>query len=299
MVAPREDVRLGAALLVLSAAIFASVGAAIKLVASDVTVEQIVFFRSSLAFIPMLPFLRRAGLRGLVTDCFGKHVVRALAGVAAMYCYFFAIAHLPLAEAVVLSYTAPLFIPFIARAWLDEGVAPGAGFAAALGFGGILLILRPGAGLLSVAAPVGIVGGLFAALAFVGIRSLAETEPTTRTVFYFGVIASAISAVPLPWSWRTPTPRAWALLVLIGVLAGLGQFALTQAYAHAPASRISPFSYTTVIFATLFGWILWSEVPDALSFIGAALVCVAGVLASWRTQPAAIAPEPTEDTPAA
>lgn len=297
--ATRENVRLGAALLVLSSLVFASVGAAIKLVAAEVTVEQIVFFRSSLAFIPMIPFLRRAGLRGLRTDCFGKHVVRALSGVAAMYCYFFAIAHLPLGEAVVLSYTAPLFIPFLARFWLEEAIAPGAALAAAVGFGGILLILKPGLGLLSAAAPVGIVGGLFAALAFVGIRNLSETEPTTRTVFYFGVIASTISAIPLLWSWRTPTPHAWALLLLIGVLAGLGQFALTQAYAYAPAARISPFSYATVIFATILGWILWDEVPDALSFAGAAVVCLAGILATGRTQPAAITPEPTEDAPAA
>lgn len=282
MAAPPENVRTGAALLVVAGMFFASVSACIKLASAEVSTEAIVFFRSSLGFLPMIPFLFRAGLRGLRTSCIREHLIRALAGVVAMYCYFYAIGRLPLAEAVVLSYTAPLFIPFVARSWLDEPIAPGAGMAAAIGFAGTLLILKPGTGFLSTAALVGVIGGMLAALAFVGIRRLSETEPTTRTVFYFSTISSTVSAVPLAFTWETPPPSAWGLLVMIGVLAGCGQIALTKAYAYAPAARISPFSYTTVIFATLIGWGLWNEVPDGFSFLGALLVCVAGVLATRR-----------------
>ncbi len=286
MPAPAENVGRGAALLVVAALLFACAGAAVKEVSATVSTEMVVFFRSALALVPLLPFFFRAGRRGLATQCFRLHLVRALAGLAAMYCFFYAIARLHLAEAVVLNYSAPLFIPFVAHFWLKERVPGTVGWAAAIGFAGIVLILKPGLGLVSPAAIVGLVGGVLAALAFVGIRRLAETEPTTRIVFYFSTVSTVVSAVPLLAIWQTPPASAWGLLLLIGLFASAGQMAMTHAYAYAPAARIGPFSYATVVFAALLGWALWTEVPDALSFGGAALVCVAGVLATRRDAPA-------------
>jgi drug/metabolite transporter (DMT)-like permease len=299
--APAEDVGRGAALLVVAALLFACAGAAVKQVSGSVSTEMVVFFRSALSLLPLLPFFLRAGVRGLATRCFHLHLVRALAGLTAMYCFFHAIARLHLAEAVVLNYSAPLFIPFVAHFWLRERVAPTVVWAAAIGFAGILLILKPGADLVSPAAVVGLAGGMLAALAFVGIRRLAEYEPTTRIVFYFSVVSTAVSAVPLAWVWQPPPASAWGLLLLIGLFAGAGQMAMTNAYAYAPAARIGPFSYATVVFAAVLGWMLWTEIPDALSFSGAALVCVAGVLATRGIAPAEpiVVSEPAVEPPKA
>jgi drug/metabolite transporter (DMT)-like permease len=268
-----------------SSLLFAATGAAVKLASPSVSNEMAVFFRSFFGLIVLIPWLVRGGLGGLRTAYPRQQVTRALAGLAAMYCFFYAIAHLPLAEAMLLNYSSPLFIPFIAWLWLGEPIPEGIGWAIGVGFIGICLILKPGVGFFSPAAVVGLLSAVLTATAMVAIRGLARHEPTTRIVFYFGVVCSVASAPALLWGWQTPSARALALLVLVGVLATSGQLLLTRAYALAPAARIGPFTYSTVVFAALFGWLLWDEVPDGLSVVGAALVFAAGVLAIHVLRP--------------
>jgi len=275
----REDQNLAATLLLGSSLLFASAGAAVKLASATATNEMVVFFRSLFGLVALLPFLVRQGSAALRTAHPRQQVTRALAGLAAMYCFFYAIAHLPLAEAMLLNYSSPLFIPFIAWLWLGEPIPPGIGWAIGTGFVGIALILKPGLGFFTPASVVGLASGLLTATAMVAIRGLAREEPTTRIVFYFGAVCSAASAPPLLWGWRSPSPRTLVLLGAVGALATFGQLLLTRAYALAPAARVGPFTYSTVVFAALLGWLLWGEVPDRLSVVGALLVALAGVLA--------------------
>jgi len=275
----REDQNLAATLLLGSSLLFASAGAAVKLASATATNEMVVFFRSLFGLVALLPFLVRQGSAALRTPHPRQQVTRALAGLAAMYCFFYAIAHLPLAEAMLLNYSSPLFIPFIAWLWLGEPIPPGIGWAIGTGFVGIALILKPGLGFFTPASVVGLASGLLTATAMVAIRGLAREEPTTRIVFYFGAVCSAASAPPLLWGWRSPSPRTLVLLGAVGALATFGQLLLTRAYALAPAARVGPFTYSTVVFAALLGWLLWGEVPDRLSVVGALLVALAGVLA--------------------
>lgn len=277
---PREDPKLAAALLLASSALFAAVGAVIKLAAASVPNETIVFFRSFVGLLVLVPWLVSGGLETLRTDYPRQQVTRALAGLAAMYCFFYAIGHLPLGEAMLLNYSSPLFIPFIARVWIGEPIPPRIGWAIGTGFVGVTLILKPGLGFFSPAAIVGVCSGMLTATAMVSIRGLARYEPTTRIVFYFCAVCSAVSALPLLWAWRTPSPLVLGELLLIGLLATYSQWLLTRAYALAPAARIGPFAYSTVVFAALLGWALWGEVPDVLSAVGAVLVFTAGVLAT-------------------
>lgn len=283
-----------AALHVSGAALaFSAMGACVKVVSAELPVIVTVFFRSLFGLIAVLPLLPRLGHRSLGSRRPGLHVGRAAAGLTAMSCYFFAISRLPLSDAVLLSFAAPLFIPWIARLWLREPVARGLGAAAAIGFAGIALILKPDGGLLNTGAMAGVAAGLFAAVAMVCVRRLTYTEPTTRVVFYYSVICTALSALPLPWFWQTPDPSAWLLLAGMGLFATTGQLLLTRGYSLAPASRVGPFSYLAVVFAALLGWGLWGEVPDLFSALGTLLVCSAGILALRRGQSV---PRPT--TPA-
>jgi drug/metabolite transporter (DMT)-like permease len=270
-----------------SSLLFAATGAAVKLASPSVSNEMAVFFRSFFGLLVLIPWLVRGGLAGLRTPYPRQQVTRALAGLAAMYCFFYAIAHLPLAEAMLLNYSSPLFIPFIAWLWLGEPIPEGIGWAIGVGFIGICLILKPGLGFFSPASAVGLLSAVLTATAMVAIRGLARHEPTTRIVFYFGVVCSVASAPGLLWGWRPPSAPALALLVLVGVLATSGQLLLTRAYALAPAARIGPFTYSTVVFAALFGWFLWGEVPDGLSVVGGTLVFAAGVLAIRVLRPRA------------
>jgi drug/metabolite transporter (DMT)-like permease len=275
----RDNLRRGALYMLGSALLFATMGALIKIVSTQLPNEMVVFFRSAMGLLVLMPWLWHRGLHHLRTRHFGAQAARALAGLAAMYCYFYAIAHMPLAEATLLNYSTPLFVPFIAALWLGERVPVRLGWVLAVGFTGILFILKPGLALFTPVALIGLAAGLFAAVAMVGIRRLTRTEPAARIVFYFSAISTAVSVVPLLWAWQTPDPGLWVLLLLMGMVASLAQLLLTRAYACAPAAQVGPFTYATVLFAALVGWAFWGEVPDAYTFLGAGLVVLGGVLA--------------------
>ncbi len=276
----REDNLPIAAGLVLGAALlFAIMGALVKTVSAQLPSTQVVFFRNALGLVALLPWLLRGGIAGLRTDNLRLHLWRSLSGVTAMYCFFHALAHLPLAQAVLLNYTAPLFIPLIAALLLREPFPWPVRWAVLVGFVGIALILKPDMVRLDLDALIGLAAGIFTAFAFTAMRSMGKIEPTTRIVFYFGVIATLISAIPLFWTWVTPAPSLWGSLVLIGLLATVAQLLVTRAHAYAPAARIGPFMYSIIVFAALLGWLLWDEHLDRWSVLGAILVIGAAILA--------------------
>jgi drug/metabolite transporter (DMT)-like permease len=281
-----RDQPLAGALCVLSASfMFAVLGALVKVVSSSLTNEMIVFFRNIGALVFILPWIwynRPQG--GVKTSFLPLHFLRSMAGLGGMYCFFYAIAHLQLSEAFLLMATAPLFIPLVAYLWIREPVAQKVRGAIILGFIGISLILKPGIEIFQPIAFIGLGAGVLAALAMVSIRRMSTTEPTIRIVFYFTVFGSLTSAVPLVWSWQSPRPEIWWLLILIGLLAAVGQFLLTKGYSLAPAAQVVPFTYGNVIFATFLGWIFWGETLDSLTWVGALLICLAGIITTHRTE---------------
>jgi drug/metabolite transporter (DMT)-like permease len=173
---------LAGALFVLSASFtFAVLGALIKVVSTSLTNEMVVFFRNLCALIFILPWIwYKRPLGGVKTAFFQLHLLRSLAGLGAMYCFFYAIAHLQLSEACLLASTAPLFIPVIAYIWIHEPVAQKVRGAIIIGFIGIVLILKPGLGVFQPVAIVGLTAGIFVALAMVSIRRMSSSEPTIR-----------------------------------------------------------------------------------------------------------------------
>jgi drug/metabolite transporter (DMT)-like permease len=281
------DQPVRAALYAVSAELlFATMGAAIKVASSELPNEVVVFFRNLFGLAFILPWLLRRGLAGLPTRHLRYHLVRALAGLGAMYCFFYALAHIPLAEAVLMKLTAPLFVPLVAFFWLRERLPAAVAGAVVLGFVGVALILRPGLRELSPVLLVALAGGVLAAVAKTGVRRLTRTEPIARVVFYFALIATAVSAVPLAWSWVTPSAAGWGLLLLVGLLATVAQLLMTAAYSHAPAAQVGPYTYTAVLFATAYGLLFWGETLGPATVAGAALVVAAGVV-TGRSRPAA------------
>ncbi len=257
---------------------FASMGALIKESSTQIPNEILVFFRNIVALLILTPWVLASGLAKLNTRVFSLHLLRSAAGLSAMYCYFFALAYIPLAEAVILHMTAPLFIPIIAWMWLRESVPSQTKWAIGIGYSGILLILQPGSGVFTFFALFALASGLFAAIAMVCIRRMAATEPPIRIVWYFSLISTVISAIPLLWTWQIPEPPLIGMLVLIGALATLGQLLLTRGYTLAPAGQVGGFAYSEVVFGFALGWIVWNELPDGLSVIGILVVCSAGML---------------------
>lgn len=290
-----DNLTRGAAFMLAACLTFAAAGALIKQVSGALPNEMVVFFRNLIGLLVLAPWFIGRGPRYFATRHPGNHFLRAFTGLIAMYCYFYAVANMSLAEAVLLNYTAPLFIPLVALFWLGESFSSRLWWPILIGFAGIGLVLKPGASLFAPAAWIGLAAGVFTALSMVGIRHLTNTEPATRVVFYFSLLSTLASTVPLAWTWQTPSASVWLPLFLIGLLSTAGQILMTCAYSYAPAGQVGPFLYAIVVFAGLFGWMFWSEIPDWLSLAGAVLVAVAGILAirmaGMQAAPPADAPE--------
>jgi drug/metabolite transporter (DMT)-like permease len=265
--------------MVASALLFASMAAAVRVAARELPNAPIVFFRHFIMLVFLLPWLFREGPRALATRDLPGHLLRGLAGVAAVACYFYALARLRLADAVLLNQSMPLFVPLVERVWLGERIPRRLWGVLALGFVGLLLILRPGTGVFERAAVIGLASAALASIAQVGIRRLTRTEPVTRIVFYFGLVASVAALPPALLTWRAPSPQTWAVLLLMGVFATFGQLTLTRAYLHAPAAHVGPFVYAGPVFAGFIDWVVWSRLPDAVFVLGAAVVVAAATLA--------------------
>ncbi|MBN1634896.1 MAG: DMT family transporter [Deltaproteobacteria bacterium] len=275
----------GALYMLGSALVFAMLGALVKTLSQSLSNEMVVFFRNVFALIFIIPWVwYRKPVGGIKTSKYHLHMLRSAAGLGAMYCYFYALAHMKLGEAVLLNYTTPLFIPIIAYVWIKESVPRKVIAAVIIGFAGIILILKPGSGLFDPVAIIALTAGILASFSFVTIRRMAPTEPPVRIVFYYTLLATVFSCVPLLWAWQTPGTTLWWILILTGLVAVSGQLLMTKSYNLAPAAQVSPFMYAIVVFATIMGFLFWGESLDILSLGGALLVCLAGIMATLHFQ---------------
>jgi drug/metabolite transporter (DMT)-like permease len=265
--------------MILSSLAFAVMGMCIQVCSLSLSNGMVVFFRNAAGLVFLSPLVIRAGgPRVLRTQHLKEHFVRGAAGLSSMYCFFYAIAHMRLADATLLNYTLPLFIPVVEALWLGEAFPARLAFPLGLGFLGVVVVLRPDSGLVTSVALVGLLAGLLSAVAQTGVRRLTRTEPTVRIVIYFAMMGSVISGLFLPFVWVTPAPAIWAVIVLMGLAATTGQLLMTKAYSFAPASQIGGFVYTGVIFAALLDWLRLDLVPSPSFFAGALLVMASGAL---------------------
>jgi drug/metabolite transporter (DMT)-like permease len=268
----------GAVQVVLAGILFALMGAGVKLLSPTQPNSVIVFFRNAFALLVFVPWVIHRGIGSLRTGVPQFHLLRGLAGLSAMYCFFFAIGRLELAGAVLLNYTLPLFMPLIAWVWLKEPLTRTIGLAVGLGFLGVLLVVKPGTDLFQPAALVGLCAGVLGALAQVTIRRLTRTEPVLLIVFYFSLITTIVSAVPVPWSELHLGRTELMILAVVGLLAAAAQILLTRGYASAPAASVGPFIYSSVVFAGILDWLFWNHVPGLYSLLGTLLICLGGIL---------------------
>lgn len=278
MTSPSQSLSRGAASMILASLAFAIMGVCIQICAQTLPNGMVVFFRNASGLVFLSPILIRGGREVLRTTHIKEHIFRGVAGLSSMYCFFYAIAHMRLADATLLNYTLPLFIPLVEALWLGEPMPARLGAPLVLGFLGVVVVLRPGSGVVTAAAVFGLLAGFLSAVAQTGVRRLTRTEPTVRIVIYFALMGSGVSALALPLVWVTPAPAVWAVIVLMGLSATTGQLLMTKAYSHAPASQIGGFVYTGVIFAAFLDWLRLGLAPSPWFFTGAALVMASGAL---------------------
>lgn len=260
--------------LTISALLFSVMGICIRYASHTVDNYTIVFFRNVVGLILFLPFIFKQGIGFVKTEKLWMHTWRSIVGLAAMYGFFYAIAHLKLSNAMVFTYSSPIFIPLIAWLFLKEKVTTAMLCAAGLGFIGVFCVAKPDQGLLNWISIVGISSSLLASMAFVTVRALTQTEPPERIVFYFCLIGSLLSVIPMFWVWRPYHLHELFFLVAAGVLANVSQIFMSHAY------RLAPVNYIAIIFAGIWGFLLWNEVPDLYSVIGFGIILLAILLCS-------------------
>jgi len=258
---------------------FSTMAVLVRMLSARLPDTVLVFWRSLFALLFLSPWLLRLPLRHLGSRRIDLHLLRAVSGLLSMYCLFFALGRLKIAEATLLNQTATLFVPFIAFLWLKERVPTKVRWAILIGFMGVLLVLKPGRGIASWPALVGLASGLTAACSVVTIRRSSRSEPTTRIVFYFCLFGTLGSALPLFWTWVTPAAGDVPLLVAVGALAAAGQMMMTRGYSLAPVAQIGPFTYSAVIFGVLYGWAIWGETPGLAFWSGGLLIVLGGITA--------------------
>ncbi len=265
--------------MLLSAAAFAAMGAFVK-AAADVPVVEKVVVRNLITLFIAGGFALGAG-RPLLGSV--RHqpllIVRSLLGVAGVTCYFYAIDHLILADAAMLTKLSPFFVAIFALAFLGEKPPRAVVFAMVVAFAGGLCIIKPRFDLSVLPALVGLGSSLFAGGAYTVVRALRTREAVETIIFHFSLVTVVVLAPFVIRDPHLPHGREWLLLLGIGIGAAVGQFGLTLAYRHAEAAQVSIYSYTTILFAALLGLVVWSEVPDALSLLGGVLIIVGGVVA--------------------
>ncbi|MBR0670645.1 DMT family transporter [Neoroseomonas soli] len=283
----RHDIRRGALMMLGATALFTVMSAMIKGVSSDIHFIETMFFRSAFALPVMFVIAARGRNWGLLkTKRFPGHVVRAFTGTMAQGCSFFALTVLPLAEQTALTYTTPLFVTMLSIPFLGEKVGIHRWSAVLLGFVGILVIALgkgafQGGGMpdtvIAVGMGVAVMQGVWSAMTTLLVRSLSATESSATIVLWQSLLMTAFTLVALPFVWVTPSFSHFVILVLVGLVGGVAQVMLTEAYASAQVSALGPYSYTSILWSVAIGWVVFADAPGWGTIAGAGLIVVSGL----------------------
>ncbi|MDE3045914.1 MAG: DMT family transporter [Verrucomicrobiota bacterium] len=240
---------------------------------------QILFIQNIVSFFCLLPMALRKGAERLKTDHLPIHLIRDIFGVGSYYLFFVTIRILGLVEATTLNYTAPFFVPFVWWIWKGEKVESTIWWIIILGFIGVVVMLSPSTEIFQGGFMLGILAGLFSAIALSALRDLnLKGEPMTRTLFYYFSMGSLFT-FPFAWSvWVPPTGQEWLLTGCIGLGTAIAQILLTIAYRYGTASLLSPLGYTVVIYNGLISYFIFKTPLGFDSLLGTSLIILGGTL---------------------
>ncbi len=248
----------------------------------DYSLSQFVFLRSVFGALIMLTLAHRlGGLRSLRTQRIGWHLLRAALATGAMFGFFYGLARIPLVDAFAIGFTAPLFTTALAPL-LGDRVGLRRWAAVLFGFAGALVVLRPGAGMLSWASIAVLAASFFYACMAILARKLADTESSYALSTYSLIGPMLVAAVLLPGQWTPPTTTGWLGFALAGVFSACAWIGLVGGYRRAPPALLAPFEYTALIWGTLGGYFIWGEVPDRWVLIGAGMIAASGLFVAYR-----------------
>jgi drug/metabolite transporter (DMT)-like permease len=207
----------------------------------------------------------------------GLQICRSILVLSATACMFTAVGFMPLADAVAITFIAPLLITALSVPFLGERVGLRRWIAVCVGFAGMLVIIRPGGGLFQPAAllPIGVT--VFYAMYQIITRMISHRTDPINSVFYTAIVGGILMSAIVPFFWQTPTLEQWGMMLAAGLLGGLGHWAIIIAYQRAEAPLVAPFAYTELVWATMLGLTFFGDFPDLWTLVGAAIIAASGV----------------------
>ena len=210
------------------------------------------------------------------------HGVRACFLIAATAFFFWALKYLPIADTLAIFFVQPLIITLLSPLVLGEKVGIRRWLAVLVGFAGTLVIIRPGFQELNPGVFLALASGASLAIYLLLTRKIAGSAPAMVTTFYTSLMGALIMSVIVLFVWQPPTPQQWGFFVLLSVIANGGHFLIIKAYDHAEASLLAPLAYTEMIMATIAGWYVFGDFPDASTFLGVGILIACAIYISWR-----------------
>ena len=274
---------LGIVLMLTGIAGFAVMDALIKWLTADYSIIQVAAL-SSWFGLPRLCLvaLRGGGIRALKTRRPMVHGGRFLLVLGLSLTFFWALSQMKLADAIAITFAAPIFITALSVPLLREAVGFHRWAAVGVGFVGVLVMLRPGVGVFQWAALVVLVSVVFYALLMISTRAFKSTESTASLMLYPQLGMSLTGILAAPFFWVTPSLGDLGLFAIAGIFGSVGVMCITQAFRLGPAAVITPFEYSALLWATLLGYLLWGDLPDLVTLAGAAIVVASGLYIIYR-----------------
>ncbi len=256
--------------------------ALVRFVSQELPPVQVAFFRNLFGLAVLLPILVRSRFEMLRTTRIGLHAMRGITNILAMFMFFTALSLSPLATVTALSFAAPIFMALLSVLVLGERFRLYRWMAIAFGFAGMLIVLRPGIIPLDTGALLVTGSALLWAVAMMQIKILSRTDSSITIVAYMGIFLCLFSIGPAIWVWQSVSWTNLFWLALIGAFGSMAQVSLSQAFKETDPTALMPFDFLKLVWTALIGMVVFSEVPDAFTWIGGAVIFSSGLLIAYR-----------------
>ncbi|HJR73567.1 MAG TPA: DMT family transporter [Luteimonas sp.] len=279
---PRSPHTRAALLMLASTVFFALMALTIRMASQSMHTFEIAFFRNFFGLLALLPLLHRSGKAVLRTQQLPRYLLRSAIGVVSMLCGFWAIGHLPLAQAISLSYSTPLFVTIAAAIFLHEQVRLRRWTAVIIGFIGVLVIVRPGSASFTLGTLVALSAAVLSGLVAIQIKQLSRVDSADTIVLYTYLFWVPISLVPALFVWQWPQGIAWLWAIGAGILGTGGQLLWTRALKLGDVSALTPISFMQLPIVAAAGWLLFGEDISHWTLIGAGIIFAANAYIAHR-----------------
>jgi drug/metabolite transporter (DMT)-like permease len=294
--ARREHVPLGILYMVGATIVFAASSAVSKWLVASYPIGEVLFTRTAVALVTCALFIMpQTGLAVFRTQRLPHHVMRSVSQGCSQTCLLIAFSLMPLAGAIAINFSAPLFTALISALLLKEAVGLARWMALLVGFCGVLIVTNPGMGTFQIGALFALANAILYGSVTDGVRGMTATESAETLILYQLALLTALFALLLPLGWISPTPADTAWIVFNGVSNAVGQYWWTRALHLAPASAVAPFNYLSLVWAIILGFAVWGDVPTVSLVIGSGVVVASGLFLLWRESNARAAKLPANE----